>query len=102
MKLNSMEARLVINRYQSNKRLCVSLEVKENGYWEPWSDITVNIPDCALCDEKVCAFIDTNNFPEALTFLAENELAYPTGIYAIGDWCSYPEYFFDMEKLTNA
>ena len=65
----------------------------EDGYFEPWATITVNLPETAECAEN-CAFLDTNNCRGIRAFLEENDLAQSTGRLAYSGFCSYPEFNF--------
>ena len=83
-------------------RLFVELYVidEECGYPEPYSNVTVNIPDYPLSDEN-CAFIDTNNAPFVVELLNKYHVGKFTGNYAFSGWCIYPEFRFDMETLKK-
>ena len=80
--------------YITNDNLAVVLENKDFQ-----EDLTVNLVDYPT--NKDCAFIDTNNVKWAENFLQENQIAHPTGRYAISGYCTYPEYRFDMSKLKD-
>ena len=98
-----MDAMLCVDSYANNGRLYMGLLTfdKEMEYWEPWCDITVNIPMTALTDRENCAFVDINNDPTIGEFLEQNELAVPTGRSARSGWVTYPEYRFDMDKVRQ-
>lgn len=80
--------------YTENDNLAV---IVENDYGIEC--ITVNLRNNPAYDN--CAFIDTNNHKWAEKFLQENQIAQPTGRFAISGFCSYPEYRFDMSKLKE-
>lgn len=98
-----MDAVLCMDKYTNNGRLYIGLVTfdKEMEYWEPWCDITVNIPMTPLTDRENCAFVDVNNDPTITTFLEQNGLAVPTGRSARSGWVTYPEYRFDMVKVQQ-
>lgn len=84
--------------YSLTKNLAVRA-YSENG--EPFATITVNLPDGRLSgDIKKFAFVDTNNIPGIDSFLISNGIAKPTGHYGFSGFCAYPEFEFDLEKLS--
>lgn len=94
-----MDAVIVEDAYADNGRLYLGLWCKEDDYFEPWTDITVNL--FGPISDKNCAFVDINNCPDIVRFLEENELAAPTGKSRQSGWCFYPEYRFDMDKVRK-
>lgn len=83
--------------YMENGNLYVGLLTHEEGYPEPWQNLTVNLS--VKCKEN-CAFIDTNNNgDEILLWLEKNGLGHMTGNMMPSGWCLYPEFEFDMETL---
>ena len=83
----------------TNGRLAVEMLEVVDSWVEPWSMLTVNVPDTELSD-KNCAFIDTNNNGNDIVFwLMENGLGSPTARWAYSGFCSYPEFRFNMELL---
>jgi hypothetical protein len=97
------DAVLCLDSYTNNGRIYIGLLTfdKEMEYWEPWCDITVNIPMTPLTDRENCAFVDINNDPTITKFLKQNGLAKPTGRFAQSGWVTYPEYQFDMDKVRQ-
>ena len=88
-------------KYTSNKRLFVGILADEDGFLEPWTDLTVNMPDTELSDEN-CVFIDTNNNGSDIVFwLMENGLGNPTARWAYSGFCSYPEFRLDFDRLEQ-
>ena len=86
-----------LSRYAENDNLYVGLITTEEGYAEPWSDLTVNLS--VPCDEN-CSFIDTNNNgDEIIDWLTSNNLGKLTGKVQPSGWCMYPEFEFNMEEL---
>lgn len=85
-------------RYLLPDRLSVSLFDIENC--EPFLDVTVNIPYESVSGDD-CAFVDTNNYPWICKFLEDNHLATSTGYIGMSDYCTYPEYKFDLSKLSK-
>lgn len=87
------------NHYAENGNLYVGLICWDEGWPEPWSDLTVNLS--TPCREN-CAFIDTNNNGwEIIAWLIENKLGKLTGRERASGWCSYPEFEFDMDEINK-
>lgn len=85
--------------YAENGNLYVGLTMHDEGYPEPWSDLTVNLS--APCKPNR-AFIDTNNNgTEIIAWLEENGLGHTTGMMMPSGWCVYPEFEFNMEALMK-
>ena len=91
---------LALANYADNGNLYIGLVTDENGYPEPWSDLTVNTNNL-LCKPN-CAFIDTNNNGnEIIAWLKANNLGKETGRMAASGWCIYPEFEFDMNEVEK-
>lgn len=87
--------------YATNATLYVGLITNEEGYPEPWQNLTVNLAESSRCKPN-CAYIDTNNNGnEIIDWLEENGLGEETGRIAFSGWCMYPEFEFNMEALMN-
>lgn len=87
----------VMHKYQNNNTLAIELEL-ESG--EPFSRLTVNLDgNNKLKDNE--AFVDTNNCPEAMTFIRENDLGKPSGGLGFSGFCAYPRYEFNLDKLNK-
>ena len=58
----TMNAGLTRNAYSNNGRLFLGLMTfdMDDYFWEPWCDLTVNLPFAPLTDET-CGYVDTNN-----------------------------------------
>ena len=92
--------RLTVRVYPGGN-LAIAMEAMDrpDGYWEPWSVLTVNL---GTLRAKDCAYIDTNNNDDAiLDWIADNNLAYPTGATGHSGYCHYPEYRFNPELLQQ-
>lgn len=73
-----------------------SYNMKENEF-EPYTDITVNLPDCKR--SAGCQFIDTNNNdPSILDWLEKNDFGYHTGKTGQSGFCTFPEFNFYAGK----
>lgn len=87
--------------YANNASLYVGLITNEEGYPEPWQNLTVNLALSKTCKPN-CAYIDTNNNgDEIISWLEENGFGEETGRIAISGFCFYPEFEFNMEKLME-
>ena len=96
------EAIFYVDQYRNNGRLFVGMyTLAEPMYWEPFDDVTVNLPHEQVTDKSCCGFINVNNFEQLPKILEENGLAEPTGKYGFSGWCSYPEYRFNMDALKE-
>ena len=88
-----------LDNYAENDNLYVGLITTEDGYAEPWSDLTVNLGDKLPAN---CAYIDTNNNGQQIVeWLMKNNLGKPTGRYGFSGFCSYPLFEFDMDELSK-
>lgn len=91
--------RIKTDTYQ-NGRLYVGLDFFEDGYWGPYGDITVNLPDCTLHDDYE-AFVDVNNIPYINYWLEEYGIAEPTYNFGFSGFCAYPTYKFKKELFDK-
>lgn len=95
----SYQVSLKKSTYLNNKNLYVGLDVWEDDYPEPWSDLTVNLDE--IC-EPDCAFIDTNNNGDAIIkWIIENGIGELTGRMGFSGFCVYPEVRFKKEILDE-
>jgi hypothetical protein len=91
---------LVASSYTSGHGLAIAMITYEEGYPEPWQNLTVNLE---IATDDNCAFVDTNNNgEEIIEWLISNGIGKPTGRTARSGFCIYPEVEFDMDKLTVA
>lgn len=87
---------LTVNTYVDNNSLYVGMTTVEDGFPEPYGDVTVNLLTSV---PPYCAFVDTNNMPELEDFLVKNGIAEFTGLMQTSGYCSYPLYLFSGEKM---
>lgn len=88
-----------LSSYLENDNLYVGMITHEDGYPEPWSDLTVNLS--VVCNKNT-AYIDTNNNgTEIIDWLESNKLGHLTGDVMRSGWCLYPEFEFDIEELLK-
>ena len=89
---------LTVNTYADNSSLYVGMTTMEDGFPEPYGDVTVNL---LAAVPPYCAFVDTNNMPELEDFLVKNGIAEFTGMMQPSGYCNYPLYLFDAEKMRG-
>lgn len=103
LKLNAWgsehEITFTIDRYANNNNLYIGMVCWDDGYAEPWSDLTVNLD--FKCRTN-CAFIDINdNGKQIIDWLVKNNLGRPTGLILPSGFCVYPEFEFDMKEVEK-
>lgn len=89
---------LEVSTYADSNSLYVGMTMMEDGFWEPYGNVTVNL---SIPVPPYCAFVDTNNMPELEDFLVKNGLAKFTGLEQKSGYCSYPLYLFHAEKMRE-
>ena len=89
---------LTVNTYVDNNSLYVGMTTAEDGFPEPYGDVTVNLLSSV---PPYCAFVDTNNMPELEDFLVKNGIAEFTGLMQKSGYCSCPLYQFNVEKMRR-
>ena len=97
-----MKAMLSTGKYSNNHRMFLSVLTWDNEweFWEPWCNITVNLPDKEIPAENF-AFVDTNNAPYIAKWLVDNKFARYTEKVAFSGYCQYPLMEFDMEAVKK-
>ena len=95
------ELTVTVCSYAVNKRLAIDLLCKEDGYWEPYTFLTVNLPEVPLQANE--AFIkDFEENAGLLDFVLKNKLGKVLpGQEGRSGFCTYPRIAFDMEKLRE-
>ena len=94
----SEKVQLEINNYINNNGLYLGLIRKEDDYFEPYGDISVNL---GVKAPDYCANVDLNNMPELVKFIEENDLGEFTGLTQRSGFCEYPLYMFHVDKLRE-
>lgn len=89
---------LEISQYMNNGCLYIGLVSYEDGYPEPYGDLTVNLTGKA---PDYCGYVDLNNMPELEKFIEENDLGEFTGLTQRSGFCEYPLYLFNVDKLRE-
>ena len=91
------ELNIYCDRYAMGGGL--AMELVETGEQEPFTGLTVNLKDYP-CEEN-CAFVDVNDFPEAIGLIEKYKLGESTGRIGISGWCAFPEYRFNMDEIEK-
>lgn len=97
----ALDAKLVVDNYVDGGGVYIGLWVNEDGYFEPWCDVTVNLPYSRLPLDDGEAYVDVNNCPELERFITENGLGESLHIIGSSGWCSYPLYRFNMDEVRK-
>ena len=92
------KVQLEINNYMNNNGLYLGLKRKEDDYFEPYGDISVNL---GVKAPDYSAYVDLNNMPELVKFIEENDLGEFTGLTQRSGFCEYPLYMFHVDKLRE-
>ena len=90
-----------IHKYWYNGRTCVKIRAKEKlpeEFFEPFCDVTVNLPNAELSSENLI-FLDVNNAPWLEQFMIDNGFGMPTGRFRTSGFVNYPLYLCDMKKI---
>lgn len=64
-----------------------------------FSTLTVNLPDHSCGKNR--AYVDTNNFPAAMSLISEYRLGRLTGNIGASGYCNYPEYEFNLAEIEK-
>ena len=70
----------------------------EDGYDEPFGDVTVNL---SVAAPNYCGYLNVNDMPDIEKFITENELGEFTGFTQRSGYCEYPLYLFNVDKLRE-
>lgn len=92
-----MEKGIRISQYANNNRIYIGI-IDEEGL--PYCDLTVNLTN-ATGIKPFDAFVDINNFPDAMMFIHNYKLGTYTGIWERSGYVRYPLYSFDPERLKE-
>lgn len=92
------QVQLEINQYVNNGCMYIGLVSWEDGFPEPYGDITVNLDGKA---PDYCGYVDMNNMPELEKFIEEQGLGEFTGLVKQSGYCAYPLYSFNPERLRQ-
>ena len=85
---------LDIQQYMNNKAMYIGLMCNEDGYDEPFGDVTVNL---SVAAPNYCGYLNVNDMPDIEKFITENELGEFTGFTQRSGYCEYPLYLFNVD-----
>ena len=90
------DVKFKVSRYAADNSLAVSAWDLQEG---PIATLAKCLDDKELADNE--AYIDANNCPWALEFLAQNGLAELTGSQRPSGFCVYPQVRFNLDALRK-
>lgn len=97
-------ARIRATKYMYPENLALSIETYLSEYrvWEPFSRLTVNLPDQNKLNSDE-GFLDVNQNWDIAKFVEDNKLGTPTGkkVRPEGSYVTYPLYKWDLTKIEN-
>lgn len=96
--LGDTEVTLYMQQYVNNGRIFLGLAYWEDGGYEPFGNITVNI-NAPVPD--YCGYLDTNNMEGVEKFMVDHKLGEFTGFMGKSGYCEYPLYRFNADRLRE-
>ena len=81
-----------------NKAMYIGLMCNEDGYDEPFGDVTVNL---SVAAPNYCGYLNVNDMPDIEKFITENELGEFTGFTQRSGYCECPLYLVNVDKLRE-
>lgn len=96
--LGEEELTLTMDTYFNNENMYIGLDCMDDGYPEPFCDLTVNLDETL---PPYMAYVDTNNLPQAEALIRVAGLGEPTGQMKASGFCMYPLYSFNKERLQE-
>lgn len=88
-----------IETYTTNGNTYVGIDCKEDDFWEPYANLTVNL-DMILNSNQ--AFIDANNLDgEFIKYLEEQGFISNTGLKRQSGFVLYPLYTLNLDKIEE-
>ena len=67
----------------------IGLMCNEDGYEEPFGDVTVNL---SVAAPNYCGYLSVNDMPDIEKFITDNDLGEFTGFTQRSGFCEYPLY----------
>lgn len=98
-----MTGYFTIQKYWYNGRTCLKICAKEKlseDYFEPWCDVTVNLPSANLESDNL-VFLDVNNSPWLEKFFVDSGFGMPTGRFRTSGFVNYPIYLCNMKLIRR-
>ena len=75
----------------TNGAMFIGLMCNEDGYEEPFGNVTVNFPGAT---PNYCGYLNVNNMPDIEKFITDNDIGEFTGFTQRSGFCEYPLYLF--------
>ena len=82
----------------TNGAMFIGLICNEDGYEEPFGNVTVNFP---VATPNYCGYLNVNNMPDIEKFITDNDIGEFTGFTQRSGFCEYPLYLFNVDKLRE-
>ncbi len=82
----------------TNGAMFIGLMCNEDGYEEPFGNVTVNFP---VATPNYCGYLNVNNMPDIEKFITDNDIGEFTGFTQRSGFCEYPLYLFNVDKLRE-
>lgn len=76
----------------------IGLMCNEDGYEEPFGDVTVNL---SVAAPNYCGYLNVNDMPDIEKFITDNDIGEFTGFTQRSGFCEYPLYLFNVDKLRE-
>lgn len=95
---HDLDLTLRVGLYPSDQCLAVTADYWNEGYDQPWGNLTVNL---GITMKPWQAFLDTNNMPYIGETLERIGLADPVGCMLPSGFCHYPLYEFNPDELAK-
>lgn len=73
-----------IQQYMNNRAMFISLMCNEDGYEEPFGDVTVNL---SVAAPNYCGYLNVNDMPDIEKFITDNDLGEFTGFTQRSGFC---------------
>lgn len=99
--LGQEEVALRVSSYANNGSLYIGLYNKTEEGFEPFGDLTVNLPSSDFYGRTNGAFIDHNFRKENLNFIEKNQLGTLLPIVGVSGFCKFARVAFDLERLKE-
>ena len=97
--LGHEEIQLEIGTYYTGKRLYIGMLAKEDGVWESFGDLTVNLPfERSEVNE---AFIQDFGSKEKLEFIKKHKLGKVLPEKGHSGYCTYAKVTFNFKRLEE-
>ena len=87
-----------IQQYMNNRAMFIGLMCNEDGYEEPFGDVTVNL---SVAAPNYCGYLNVNDMPDIEKFITDNDIGEFTGFTQRSGFCEYPLYLFNVDKLRE-